>query len=183
MCINYRRILNISVLVLAAVVIFTGSAAAQEQKKSSGKSAIFGRTRSIAREILALDRKKYTPEPGSRAGIHYSQKRALLSLELIHEGQKELMKYNPQDGSMQELRKLMENEVFFLKELLKNVKYFPYPDYLMDTEKLIKEIRSGKIDYGKKVPNKDSVLIKEIQDEQRKALEEHFRQMLHNHRK
>ena len=52
---------------------------------------------------------------------------------------------------------------------------FPYLDRLGNARLLIGEIRSGKVQFPDRVPNSDSVLLREIQKLQREFLEEYHR--------
>ena len=144
---------------------------------------ISGQMKRLADDLEDIDRKLSRINSESRTALNHRQERERVSLKLIHMIQNELMDYKHNDGKRRKMALLLFNESKMLAQTAKNIKGFPMLDRMTDFQKFLDDIRSGKEKFRGKIPRSDSVLLKEIQKEQRRLLEEYHKQEQKNFRK
>ena len=149
------------------------------KKPLPGKPVLRGIKRSDLEDILEdfeeeaedLDKKLKKVRENSRQSIRLKNEREEISLEIIHRCQRYLLSYGSQKRAAKFVE-LLKKETGLLKTALKNKKDFPYPESLDNYMETMRKIRNGKLPYGRRVPKNYSVLLIEIQEKQKKALEE-----------
>ena len=139
-----------------------------------------GKMASLEDDIESVERKLSKADPATKKGMALEHERNTLALEFIHEAHKYIIDggLKRKDSRTRKIVLFMNNEAAMLKKQLKEYPNFPYLDYLDDPILMLRDIRRGKIKDHDRLPSRDSALLKEIHEMQRKALEEiHKKQM------
>ncbi len=146
----------------------------------SGKSDITGKMHNLEEKIKDVERKLSKTDTDSKKHMSLEHERSRLALEFVHEAQKYIFdgKLKRNDNRSRKIILMLDNESAMLKKTLADVKTFPYVKYLDNVQAMLKDIRSGKLKYSKKIPARDSALLNEIQQMQRDALEEFHKQQM-----
>ena len=157
-----------------------GSSRRPPNSPSSRSASSSDVTRKVDRmldEAEDVERRLSRVKAGSRDDMIWRHRREEIALQIIHEAQNYFLdqKTVRDDGRTRKMQLLLQNESAYLQRSLADVRDFPYLDRLGNARLLIGEIRSGKVQFPDRVPNSDSVLLREIQKLQREFLEEYHR--------
>lgn len=174
------------ILVALLSIVFLGGvesfAACPPKKKCKprkdvrGASDISGQLRRMEEESEDLVRKMRNADPNTKRGLHLFQQRDELSLKIVHECQNYLNKHSDRnDSRTRKIRLMLKSESASLLATVGKIKKFPYPEALTDYNQVLYDIQRGRIKYFKRVPKNRSVLLKEIQEIQRHALEDYYK--------
>ena len=149
---------------------------------NSGKGDISSSLDKLKKDIEDIDKKMRNAESGSRKEMNLRHEREKLALEAIHECQRFFLNNRKNDPRARKTRQLFEQMDKILVESAKKSKDFLYPDRMQNVNEVLEEIRAGKLNFPGRIPKSDSVLLKDIQKIQKKALEEFHKEERQNWR-
>lgn len=139
-----------------------------------------GKMRRREEDIEDLERKLADAKAGSRRYLMLKQQRDKMALEMIHDIQNylHLRTASDSDARMVKMRDMLSNEIRVITPKVRQIEDFPFPDRMDDMPGLVRDIQAGKVKYPGRIAKNESLMIKEIQREQTRALQEYHRQEL-----
>ena len=147
-----------------------------KSKHSVSSSDVSGYLRRLEEESEDMARKMRNADPRTKSGLNLFHKRDELSMKIVHECQNYLFRYNNKnDSRTRKIRMMMKSEAASLLDTVGKIKNFPCPEAIMDYSNALYELRRGKIKYSRRLPSSDSALLKDIQKDQRNALDEYYK--------
>jgi hypothetical protein len=132
---------------------------------------------------IYLEKKLLREKPGTKKYVEYKQERERLALDEVHESQRffqnRLNKKNKKISKTEREREfLLKSEVNYLRPVLEKIEDFPFAEQLLEIYPVVKDIKSGRIEFENCQGRSESRILKKIQEVQRGILKDYHKDFL-----